>query len=78
MVGSILGPGTIFLMLIGAFVSAFDLSPWSSLLWNLVPVTIFMLVCFFVKEDEAQVNFIQNFFHFYFQNIILKGFLFIL
>ncbi len=46
MVGTILGPGTIFLMLVGAFTAAFQISNWDSFLVNLVPIFVFMLVCF--------------------------------
>ncbi|CAB3381251.1 Hypothetical predicted protein [Cloeon dipterum] len=51
MVGSVLGPGTIFLMLVGAFVAAFKIDQWSSFTYNLVPVAIFMIICYFAKEE---------------------------
>ena len=38
MMGTILGPGTIFLMLTGAFNSAFKVSNWDAFLINLVPI----------------------------------------
>jgi len=38
MVGTVLGPGTIFLMLVGAFSVAFSISNWDSFLYNLVSV----------------------------------------
>ncbi|XP_059481100.1 chitin synthase chs-2-like [Neocloeon triangulifer] len=50
LVGSVLGPGTIFLMLVGAFVAAFQINQWLSFSYNLIPVTIFMVICYFAKE----------------------------
>ncbi|XP_063978439.1 chitin synthase chs-2-like [Diachasmimorpha longicaudata] len=47
---TILGPGTIFLMLVGAFVAAFNIDNWTSFSYNLIPITIFVVVCFFCKE----------------------------
>ena len=46
MVGSVLGPGTIFLMLVGAFTAAFQISNWTSFIINIVPIVIYMVVCF--------------------------------
>ncbi|XP_012289241.1 uncharacterized protein LOC105704522 [Orussus abietinus] len=46
---TILGPGTIFLMLVGAFVAAFNIDNWTSFGYNLIPLTIFILVCFLCK-----------------------------
>ncbi len=51
MVGTILGPGTIFLMLVGAFAAAFNLDQWSSFLYNFIPILTFILVCFFCKAN---------------------------
>ena len=45
MVGTVLGPGTIFLMLVGSFNAAFGISNWDSLLYNTIPVFIFMFAC---------------------------------
>ncbi|XP_029674249.1 chitin synthase chs-2-like isoform X2 [Formica exsecta] len=47
---TILGPGTIFLMLVGAFVAAFHIDNWSSFWYNLIPVGAFIGVCFTCKE----------------------------
>ncbi|XP_032669595.1 chitin synthase chs-2-like [Odontomachus brunneus] len=47
---TILGPGTIFLMLVGAFVSAFHIDNWTSFLYNLIPIGVFVGVCFTCKE----------------------------
>lgn len=51
MIGSILGPGTIFLMLVGAFATAFNLGQWDSFVLNFVPIGIFLVVCYFCKSD---------------------------
>ncbi|GBM44934.1 Chitin synthase chs-2 [Araneus ventricosus] len=51
MVGTVLGPGTIFLMLVGAMVSAFQISNWQSFIANLVPIIFFILICFYAKND---------------------------
>lgn len=55
MIGTVVGPGTIFLMLIGAFVAAFQLDQWSSFLWNAVPILIYMFVSF-LFNDKIQVS----------------------
>lgn len=49
--GTILGPGTIFLMLVGAFVAAFQIDNWTSFYYNIVPILFFMLVCFTCKAN---------------------------
>lgn len=51
MVGTVLGPGTIFLMLVGAMVAAFKISNWYSFYYNIIPILIFMVVCFIFKND---------------------------
>lgn len=51
MMGTVLGPGTIFLMLVGAMVTAFRISNWYSLIANFFPVAFFILVCFVAKND---------------------------
>ncbi|XP_046481507.1 chitin synthase chs-2-like isoform X1 [Neodiprion pinetum] len=51
MVGTILGPGTIFLMLVGACSAAFGIGNWPSFHYNLVPVVIFMIVCLTCKSS---------------------------
>ncbi|XP_057328446.1 chitin synthase chs-2-like isoform X1 [Microplitis mediator] len=48
---TVLGPGTIFLMLVGAFVAAFRIDNWSSLCYNLIPIAIFVTVCVVCKPD---------------------------
>lgn len=49
--GTILGPGTIFLMLVGAFVAAFQIDNWTSFYYNIMPILFFMLVCFTCKSN---------------------------
>ncbi|XP_049868768.1 chitin synthase chs-2 isoform X1 [Pectinophora gossypiella] len=49
--GTILGPGTIFLMLVGAFVAAFRIDNWTSFEYNLYPIMAFMIVCFTMKSE---------------------------
>ncbi|XP_055676574.1 chitin synthase chs-2 isoform X1 [Lutzomyia longipalpis] len=48
--GTILGPGTIFLMLVGAFVAAFKIDNWTSFYYNIIPILLFMIVCFTCKS----------------------------
>merc|ERR1712203_700645 len=45
MVGTVIGPGTIFLMLVGALVAAFKISNWVSFYYNLIPIAVYMAVC---------------------------------
>ncbi|XP_049787548.1 chitin synthase chs-2-like [Schistocerca cancellata] len=49
--GTVLGPGTIFLMLTGACVTAFRIDNWTSFLYNVTPILLFMLVCYTCKSD---------------------------
>ena len=51
MVGTILGPGTIFLMIVGSVASAFGLGQWTSFLINLFPILIFIVICMTCKSD---------------------------
>ena len=51
MAGTILGPGTIFLMLVGAFVAAFNIGNWPSFQYNIIPILIFMIVCFLCNSS---------------------------
>lgn len=54
MIGTILGPGTIFLMLVGAMVAVFRISNWYSFTLNLIPILLFMIICFCCK-NEVQI-----------------------
>ncbi|XP_065368049.1 chitin synthase chs-2 isoform X1 [Calliphora vicina] len=49
--GTILGPGTIFLMLVGAFVAAFRIDNWTSFHYNIIPILGFMFICFTCKSN---------------------------
>jgi len=49
--GTILGPGTIFLMLVGAFVAAFKIDNWTSFYYNLIPILVFMGVCLYFNSN---------------------------
>ncbi|KAH3803412.1 chitin synthase chs-2-like isoform X2 [Dreissena polymorpha] len=52
MVSSILTPGTIFLMVLGAINMAYpQLSLYWALVLNLIPVTTFIILCFVAKSD---------------------------
>lgn len=51
MIGTVIGPGTIFLMLVGAFVTVFQISQYTALLYNTIPVFIFVLTCIVCKSD---------------------------
>ena len=51
MVGTIIGPGTIFLMLVGAFVAAFKISNWLSFYYNLIPIIVYTMVCLVCKSN---------------------------
>lgn len=55
MVGTILGPGTIFLMMVGSLVTVFNIGIWTSFLWNFFPVLIFVIACLYFKQKH-QVN----------------------
>nr|QCI31493.1 chitin synthase [Grandidierella japonica] len=55
MAGTILGPGTIFLMLVGAFVAAFNMSNWQAFQYNIVPILVFMIVCF-IANSSTQIT----------------------
>ncbi|CAH0556147.1 unnamed protein product [Brassicogethes aeneus] len=51
LIGTVLGSGTIFLMLVGAFVAAFKLDQWTSFGYNLVPILVFVIICATCKAD---------------------------
>ena len=51
MVGTVLGPGTIFLMLVGALNSAFGISNNDAFMYNLIPILGFMIICYTLKSD---------------------------
>ena len=45
-----LGPGTIFLMLVGAFVAAFKIGNWTSFQYNLIPIVVYTATCLLLKS----------------------------
>ena len=47
MFGTVLGFGTIFLMIVGAMVAAFKVDLYTGFLYNLIPIVIFTTVCYF-------------------------------
>merc|ERR1719215_2378624 len=49
MMGTVIGPGTIFLMLVGAFVAAFKIGNWTSFQYNLIPIVAYTVVCLVCK-----------------------------
>ncbi|XP_076459247.1 chitin synthase chs-1-like isoform X2 [Babylonia areolata] len=52
MASTILTPGTIFLLVVGALTAAFpDIPLFASLLLNLIPVAVFVLLCFVAKTQ---------------------------
>jgi len=51
MIGTILGPGAIFLMLIGAVNTATGLDNWHAMIINFIPLFSFVLICFFATSD---------------------------
>ena len=51
MIGTILGPGSIFIMLAGSFGAAFGINNDTSFLINLVPLILFIVVCLVGKPD---------------------------
>ena len=53
---SIFTPGTIFLLIFGAFRAAFpDIEPWIAIVLNIVPVFMLCLAIYLCR-DEVQVN----------------------
>uniref|UniRef100_A0A1B0AE11 chitin synthase n=1 Tax=Glossina pallidipes TaxID=7398 RepID=A0A1B0AE11_GLOPL len=50
MVGTVLGPGTIFLMMVGALVTVFSTGIWNAFLWNFIPLLTFILSCIYLKQ----------------------------
>merc|ERR1719334_2465847 len=50
MMGTVIGPGTIFLMLVGAFVAAFDIGNWTAFKYNLIPIVAYTAVCLLCKS----------------------------
>ncbi|XP_066253334.1 chitin synthase chs-2-like isoform X2 [Euwallacea similis] len=51
MIGTVIGPGTIFLMLVGAFVTVFNMSQYTALWWNAGPILVFVITCVLCKSN---------------------------
>ncbi|XP_029847379.2 chitin synthase chs-2 [Ixodes scapularis] len=51
MIGNILGPGTIFLIMVSAVASTFNIPNWASLALNTVPILAFTIICFTTKNS---------------------------
>nr|XP_031837547.1 chitin synthase chs-2-like [Nomia melanderi] len=47
---TIIGPSFIYLMMAGAFVAAFQIDNWSSFWYNLIPLLVFIVICFFCQD----------------------------
>lgn len=59
-VSSLLTPGTIFLLIMGAIITAFPaIQPWLALVLNMLPVGVLIVSIFLTKED-TQVYSILN------------------
>ena len=58
LVGSVIGPGSIFLMLIGAFSLAFGLSSNTSMILNIILLGSFIAACCTLKSAQ-QIMFAQ-------------------
>lgn len=50
MFGTIIGPGTIFLMMVSAIVAVFAVDNYTSFVWNFIPLSTFMMICYFCKQ----------------------------
>ena len=56
MVSSILTPGTIFLLILGAINMAYpSIDLWVALIINLLPVTVMVVLCF-ISTSQVQVT----------------------
>lgn len=58
MIGTVLGPGSIFIMLAGSFSTAFEIGDGTSFLIHMVPLTLFVICCLTCKTD-TQILFAQ-------------------
>lgn len=50
MFGTVIGPGTIFLMMVSAIQSVFNANIYVSFICNFIPLSIFMMTCYFCKQ----------------------------
>ena len=56
MVSTFIGPGAIFLVLAGALNTVFLIDIWTSILYNAIPVVLFMITCYFM-DSKWQLSF---------------------
>ena len=76
MVGTVLGPGTIFLMLVGALQAAFKMVFWDAFLFQLAPIIGFMMICQYGKKDiQLMVAKVLSVFYVLVQMAVLVGLL---
>ena len=57
MIGTILSPGTIFLMVVSSMNTALNFDSTTSMICNVVPIITFTLVCLKVKNNDIKINF---------------------
>ncbi|XP_063708773.1 chitin synthase chs-2-like [Culicoides brevitarsis] len=50
MIGTVLGPGTIFLMMVGSISAVMGLSLFDALYFNMIPLLIFIGLCYFAPQ----------------------------
>ncbi len=55
MFGTVIGPGTIFLMIVGSVNSAFKIDQLTSFVLNLIPIVLFIVVCLTTKSSTQIV-----------------------
>lgn len=61
MVGTVIGPGTIFLMIVGSWSVAFHVDNWTSFWINLVPIMLFIIICLTTKaKTQVKISPILN------------------
>ena len=51
MIGTLLGPGSIFIMIAGSISSVFGVGNWESFAMNLVPIVLYVIICLRTKTD---------------------------
>jgi len=59
MVGTVLSPGTIFLMVVSAMNTAMNFDSQTSLLCNVIPILAFTFVCIKFQDNDIKINFAQ-------------------
>uniref|UniRef100_A0A336L059 chitin synthase n=1 Tax=Culicoides sonorensis TaxID=179676 RepID=A0A336L059_CULSO len=50
MIGTVLGPGTIFLMMVGSISAVMGISLFDALYFNMIPIIIFCCLCYFAPQ----------------------------